>query len=254
MSAGRRRDLPVFETTEGRRLADSEARRADWKNWGPYVSDRAWGTVREDYSAGGAAWEYFPHDHARSRAYRWNEDGLGGFSNRFQNLALAVGLWNERDPEFELIDALRETFEQGRYFDVFIEYAKAGEEDILCRITAVNRGPDPAPIHILPHLWFRNTWSWRPDKARPELRAIAENAVLAVDPHLGERWWYVDGDGPLRFTENETNAARLFGDASLANLAVKAVREQARYSVPALNRQRRTRARLATQTRPQERA
>ncbi|MGB9605381.1 MAG: glucosidase, partial [Bryobacteraceae bacterium] len=209
--------MTLFATAEGRRLADSEARRADWKNWGPYVSERAWGTVREDYSPNGAAWEYFPHDHARSRAYRWNEDGLAGFSNRFQNLCLAVALWNERDPilkerlfgltgnegnhgedvkeyyfyldgtpthsyqkmlykypqvaypysqlvdenrrrgkgepEFELIDALRETFAAGRYFDVFIEYAKAGEEDILCRITAVNRGPDPAPIHILPHLW-----------------------------------------------------------------------------------------------------
>ena len=287
--------MTLFDTTEGRRLADSEARRADWKHWGPYVSDRAWGTVREDYSPGGTAWEYFPHDHARSRAYRWNEDGLAGFSNRFQNLALAVGLWNERDPilkerlfgvtgnegnhgedvkeyyfyldgtpthsyqkmlykypqvaypygrlvdenrrrgkgepEFELIDALREAFAAGRYFDVFIEYAKANEEDLLCRITAVNRGPDPAPIHILPHLWFRNTWSWRPDKARPELRAVAENTVQAVDPHLGPRWWYVrrgdpsvvtlagvstpTGAGteapPLLFTENETNAARLFG-------------------------------------------
>ncbi len=268
-------------TAEHRRLADSAARRADWKHWGPYLSERAWGTVREDYSPDGAAWEYLPHDHARSRAYRWNEDGLGGFSNRFQNLCLAVALWNERDPilkerlfgvtgnegnhgedvkeyyfyldgapthsyqkmlykypqveypygrlvdenrrrgkgdpEFELVDALREEFAQGRYFDVFIEYAKADQEDILCRITAVNRGPDPAPIHILPHLWFRNTWSWRTDKARPALRAVTGDAVRAVDPHLGERWWYVAGDGagveaaPLLFTENETNVARLFG-------------------------------------------
>ena len=183
--------MTLLDTAEGRRLADSEARRADWKNWGPYVSDRAWGTVREDYSPGGDAWGYFPHDHARSRAYRWNEDGLAGFSNRFQNLALAVGLWNERDPilkerlfgvtgndgnhgedvkeyyfyldgtpthsyqkmlykypqvaypygqlvngnrrrgkgdpEFELIDALRDTFEQGRYFDVFIELRVASQ-------------------------------------------------------------------------------------------------------------------------------
>ena len=274
------------QTAEHQRLADSAARRADWKNWGPYVSERAWGTVREDYSPDGTAWKYFPHDHARSRAYRWNEDGLGGFCNRFQNLVLAVALWNEHDPilkerlfgvtgnegnhgedvkeyyfyldgtpthsyqnmlykypqvefpyaslvsenqgrgkdepEFELIDALREVFEAGRYFDVFIEYAKAGEEDILCRISAVNRGPDPFPIHILPHLWFRNTWSWRQEKApgkaaRPELRAVAEHAVLAVDPHLGSRWWYVDGGvgaagrSPLLFTENETNVERLFG-------------------------------------------
>ncbi|MEA3336290.1 MAG: glucosidase [Chloroflexota bacterium] len=285
------------QTAEHQRLADSEARQADWKHWGPYVSDRAWGTVREDYSPGGRVWQYFPHDHARSRAYRWNEDGLGGFSNRFQNLVLAVALWNEHDPilkerlfgvtgnegnhgedvkeyyfyldgtpthtyqkmlykypqveypygrlveenrrrgkhepEFELIDALREVFEQGRYFDIFIEYAKAGQEDILCRITAVNRGPHPAPIHILPHLWFRNTWTWRQGKPRPELRAVAQNAAQVEAPHLGPRWWYARRGDPfaqhpaasteraagteaplLLFTENETNAERLFGHAS----------------------------------------
>ena len=198
------------ETAEHQRLADSEARKADWKRWGPYLSERAWGTVREDYSATGEAWSYFPHDHARSRAYRWNEDGLAGISNRFQNLCLAVALWNERDPvlkerlfglsgpegnhgedvkeiyfyldstpthsymkmlykypqvefpygklveesrhrgrdvpEFELTDALREAFNEGRYFDVYVEYAKADQEDILCRVTAVNRGPDPCPF------------------------------------------------------------------------------------------------------------
>jgi hypothetical protein len=261
-------------TAEHQRLADSEARRADWKQWGPYVSERAWGTVREDYSAGGDAWSYFPHDHARSRAYRWNEDGLGGFSNRFQNLCLAMALWNERDPilkerlfgltgpqgnhgedvkeyyfyldgtlthsymkmlykypqvafpyellvaengrrgygdpEYELIDALRSTFEPGRYFDVFIEYAKAEQEDILCRITAVNRGPDPAPPHILPQIWFRNTWSWGRDRPRPEL-AASGGAVRVQERHLGERWWTVDGDAPLLFTENETNTERLYG-------------------------------------------
>ena len=200
-------------TAESKRLADSEARRADWKHWGPYLSERAWGSVREDYSATGEACEYFPHDHARSRTYRWNEDGLAGVSNRFQNLCLAVALWNERDPilkerlfgltgsegnhgedvkevyyyldntpthsymkmlykypqveypyvglveesarrgyadpEYELLDATREAFEEGRYFDVFIEYAKAGQEDILCRITAVNRGPESAPVSTL---------------------------------------------------------------------------------------------------------
>jgi hypothetical protein len=261
-------------TAEHQRLTDSEARRADWKQWGPYVSERAWGTVREDYSANGDAWNYFPHDHARSRAYRWNEDGLGGFSNRFQNLCLAVVLWNGRDPilkerlfgltgpqgnhgedikehyfyldgtpthsymkmlykypqvaypyehlvtengrrgyddpEFELVDALRETFQQGRYFDVFIEYAKAEQEDILCRITAVNRGPDPAPIHILPQVWFRNTWSWGHDRPRPEL-AARDGAVRVQERHLGERWWTVDGDASLLFTENETNTDRLYG-------------------------------------------
>jgi hypothetical protein len=270
-----------FVTAEHRRLADSEARRADWKQWGPYLSERAWGTVREDYSATGEAWDHFPHDHARSRAYRWNEDGLAGISNRFQNICLAVALWNERDPilkerlfgltgvegnhgedvkeyyfyldstpthsymkmlykypqvefpynqlvaenrrrgrgapEFELIDALREAFAQSRYFDVYVEYAKAGQEDILSRITVVNRGPEPAPIHILPHLWYRNTWSWGYGRPRPELRALAEDTVYTEDRHLGQRWWYVDADAgqhgraPWLFTENETNAQRLFG-------------------------------------------
>lgn len=271
-----------LQTAEHRRLADSEARKADWKNWGPYVSDRAWGTVREDYSATGEAWEYFPHDHARSRTYRWNEDGLGGVCNRFQNICLAVALWNEKDsilkerffglsgnegnngedvkeyyfyldntpthsymkmlykypqvafpygqlvaengrrqrgePEFELIDALRDIFAENRYFDVFIEYAKAGEEDILGRITAVNRGPEPAPLHILPHLWFRNTWSWGYGRPKPEMRAVGQGTVFVSHRHLGHRWWYVDLDGQedaaLLFTENESNYQRLFGVAN----------------------------------------
>jgi len=268
-------------TTEHQRLADSEARRADWKRWGPYVSERAWGTVREDYSSGGEAWDHFPHDHARSRAYRWNEDGLAGISNRLQNICLAVGLWNERDPilkerlfgltgnegnhgedvkeyyfyldntpthaymkmlykypqvefpytqlieenrlrgreasEFELVDALRDAFGAGRYFDVFVEYAKAGQEDILCRITAVNRGPEPAPIHVLPHLWYRNDWSWGYGRSRPKLRAIGPGVVFTEHRHLGERWWYVEAKGVagqggrLLFTENETNSQRLSG-------------------------------------------
>ena len=272
--------MPEYWTAEHKRLADSEARRADWKHWGPYVSERAWGTVREDYSSDGQAWEYFPHDHARSRTYRWNEDGLAGISNRYQNLCLAVALWNERDPilkerlfgltgtegnhgedvkeyyfyldstpthsymkmlykypqvefpyttlltqnqrrgrdlpEFELLDALREAFEQNRYFDVFVEVAKASQEDILYCISVINRGPDPAPIHVLPHLWHRNTWSWGYDRPRAELRAIGPNVVYTDDRHLGQRWWYVDIDGhgnvPLLFTENETNAERLFGE------------------------------------------
>ncbi len=268
------------KTTEHQRLADSEARRADWKHWGPYLAERAWGTVREDYSATGKAWDYLPHDHARSRAYRWNEDGLAGVSNRYQNACLAVALWNEQDPilkerlfgltgvegnhgedvkelyfyldstpthsymkmlyrypqgafpytqlveenrhrgwddpEFELVDALREDFVEGRYFDVAIEYAKADEEDLLCRITAVNHGPDAAPIHILPHLWFRNTWSWGYNGARPELRAEGPGTVVLEERHLGTRWWTVEGDAPLLFTENETNMERLFGAPNAA--------------------------------------
>ncbi len=281
------------QTAEHKRLADSEARRADWKHWGPYVSERAWGTVREDYSASGEAWDHFPHDQARSRAYRWAEDGLAGFCNRFQNICMAVALWNERDPilkerlfglagpegnhgedvkevyfyldgtpthsymkmlykypqvefpyallveenrrrgrdapEFELTDALREAFEQHRTFDVFIEYAKADQEDILCRISVVNRGPEPAPIHVLPHLWYRNTWSWGYGRPHPELHSVAPDTVYTDHRHLGERWWYVGavgaqhdvgatgrsplrahGHAPLLFTENETNAERLF--------------------------------------------
>ena len=262
------------KTAEHKRLIDSEARQADWKNWGPYVSERAWGTVREDYSATGEAWDYFPHDHARSRAYRWNEDGLAGVCNRFQNICLGVALWNEHDPilkerlfgltgqegnhgedvkeyyfyldstpthsymkmlykypqvaypyaelvaengrraksdpEFELIDALGDAFAENRYFDVFIEYAKADEEDILCRITTVNRASSPAPIHILPQIWYRNSWSWGYGRPRPRLQAVEDGVVQANGRHLGERWWYAKPSNtslPLMFTENETNLA-----------------------------------------------
>ena len=267
------------QTAEQKRLAESEARSADWKNWGPYLAERAWGTVREDYSANGTAWDYLSHDHARSRAYRWNEDGLGGYCNRFQNICLSLALWNERDPilkerlfglagpegnhgedvkeyyfyldgtpthsymkmlykypqvdfpyaelveenrrrgrdadEFELFDALRESFVQQRYFDVFIEYAKGDENDILCRIAAVNRGPKAAPIHILPHLWFRNTWSWGYRGARPNLRRGQGDVAIAEHRHLGNYFWYVsaaeDHQPEFLFTENETNSERLYG-------------------------------------------
>ncbi len=270
---------PIQKTAEYQRLKDSRERKADWKKWGPYVSDRAWGTVREDYSRHGTAWEFFPHDHAHSRVYRWNEDGLAGVCNRFQNICLAVAFWNGQDPilkerlfgltgnqgnhgedvkeyyfyldstpthsymkmlykypqvefpygwlvnengrrgrnedEFELVDALRDAWEAGRYFDIFIEYAKAGQEDILCRITAVNRGADPAPLHILPHLWYRNTWSWGYGRPRPRLRAIDSTTVYTDHRHIGERWWSVndtgEDDGLLLFTENESNHERLWG-------------------------------------------
>jgi hypothetical protein len=280
--------MPDRMTAEHRRLAASEARQADWKNWGPYVSERAWGTVREDYSPDGEAWEYFPHEHARSRAYRWNEDGLAGFCNRYQNLCLGLVLWNERDhilkerlfgvtgkegnhgedvkeyyyyldntpthsyakmlykypqvpfpygplvvesirrhrhqPEFELVDALDEAFRANRYFDVFVEYAKATEEDILCRITAVNRGPEPAPIYLLPQLWYRNSWSWKAGRDRPRLSALPEGGSVAgvytESRHLGARWWYAAGPGPeplaLLFTENDTNTERLYGIPNVA--------------------------------------
>ena len=274
---------PILNTAEYHRLLASEQRTADWKKWGPYLSDRAWGTVREDYSPHGTAWEFFPHDHARSRVYRWNEDGLAGLCNRFQNICLALAFWNEQDPiikerlfgltgnegnhgedvkeyyyyldstpthsymkmlykypqvaypygrllhenqqrgrndpEFELIEALRDAWQEDRYFDIFIEYAKAGQEDILCRITAHNRGLDPAPLHILPHLWYRNTWSWGYGRPRPRLRALDHNTVHTDHRHIGERWWWVNQEGApsetiadlLLFTENESNNQRLWG-------------------------------------------
>src|SRR5262245_34043818 len=210
------------DTAEGRRLEESRRRLRHWKRWGPYLSERAWGSVREDYSALGTPWEYFPHDHARSRAYRWNEDGLGGICDRHQRICFALALWNGRDiilkerlfgvsgsegnhgedvkeyyfyvdstpthsylkflykypqaafpytqlvdesqrrnrhvPEYELADT--GVFDEHRYFDVEVEYAKADVDDILIRINVTNRGPDAAAIHVLPTVWFRNTWSW----------------------------------------------------------------------------------------------
>ena len=266
----------VALNAEQQRLQDSKDRTADWKNWGPYLAERAWGTVREDYSANGDAWSYTSHEQARSRAYRWNEDGLGGFCNRFQNVCLAVALWNEQDVilkerlfgltngegnhgedvkevyyyldgvpshaymqmlykypqarfpyaslvnenerrgygdfEYEITDALEQAFQENRYFDVYIEYAKATEDDLLCRIRIINRGPDTAPIHVLPHIWFRNTWSWGYNPQRPELSAFASNTIQMQERHLGEWYWFVDGEpNALLFTENDTNFQHLFG-------------------------------------------
>ena len=287
---------------EQQRLAEAAANSVAWKRWGPYLSDRAWGTVREDYSANGDSWSYFPHDHARSRAYRWNEDGLAGFCDDKQHLCLALGLWNERDailkermfgltnqqgnhgedvkeyyffldgtpthsymrmlykypqvafpyedlieenarrgqdlPEYELFDALRDTFLANRYFDVFIEYAKAGPEDLLCRITVVNRGPDAAPIHVLPHLWYRNTWTWEHNSQRPVIQASGPGAVVTWHAEMCERWWYMRAsecrDMPLLFTENESNFERLdrvgnpspFVKDSVGNAVVAGQRER----------------------------
>jgi len=266
-------------TAEERRLAESAGRTKHWKRWGPYLSERAWGTVREDYSANGTAWEYLPHDQARSRAYRWNEDGLAGICDRRQFVCLALALWNERDAilkerlfgltgpegnhgedvkeyyfyldstpthsymkylykypqlafpyerlvhenqrrtkadgEWELLDA--GVFDDDRYHDVFVEYAKADVDDVLVRITVVNRGPETARLHVLPTIWFRNTWSWGRGCARPELRAqpTRTNRLIALNhPVLGARWLHCDGSPALLFTENETNAERCFGVAS----------------------------------------
>ncbi len=269
----------MARTAEERRLEESRTRAAHWKRWGPYLSERAWGTVREDYSEHGTAWEYLPHDHARSRAYRWNEDGIAGVSDRHQHLCFALALWNGKDPilkerifgltgnegnhgedvkelyyyldstpthsymrmlykypqrefpyaalldenrrrtrkdlEFELWDT--GAFEGGRYFDVFVEYAKASPDDLLVRVEAFNRGPDPAPLDLLPTLWFRNTWSWNGDRERPSLRAEGRGVdgaparVRARHPTLGEYVLHCEGAPELLFTENDTNAARLFG-------------------------------------------
>ncbi|HLF00730.1 MAG TPA: hypothetical protein VI547_02045, partial [Anaerolineales bacterium] len=262
-------------TAEHRRLAAHRKMNTDWKLWGPYLSDRQWGTVREDYSPNGTAWDYLPHDHARSRAYRWGEDGLLGISDRQQILCFALALWNEQDailkerlfglggpegnhgedvkeyyfhldstpthsymkalykypqrafpyarlveenrrrsrhdPEFELIDT--GLFDDDRYFDVFAEYAKADIEDLAIRITIHNRGPERAPLHILPHLWFRNTWSWA-NGPRPELRAEPRNAIAAASEEIGPCWLYCDGNAELLFTENETNTERLWSVAN----------------------------------------
>ncbi len=262
-------------TEEELRLQADRARKANWKRWGPYLSERQWGTVREDYSAYGTAWEYFPHDHARSRAYRWGEDGIGGISDRHQYTCFALALWNGKDPilkerffgltgnegnhgedvkeyyyyldstpthsymkflykypqqefpyaklveenrrrgkhdlEYELIDT--GVFDEDRYFDVFIEYAKAGTDDILIRIEALNRGPEPAQLHLLPTVWFRNTWSWGLDERKPRLRREASVEVAAIKLehyYYGTRWLYCEATPNLLFTENETNNQRLF--------------------------------------------
>src|SRR5579862_2596602 len=261
-------------TAEQKRLESARDSKTPWKKWGPYLSERQWGTVREDYSESGDAWNYFSHDQARSRAYRWGEDGLAGFSDDHQHLCFALALWHCRDPilterlfvltnsegnhgedvkeyyfyldstpthsymkylykysqaaypydhivatnrdrgrldfEYELLDT--GVFDDDRYFDVFVEYAKAAPEDILIQITVCNRGREPATLHVLPTLWFRNTWSWGQDARRPQLRRAAEASagiVTASHPDLGERVFFCDGAAALLFTENETNTERL---------------------------------------------
>jgi len=262
---------------EARRLEEDRQRIKNWKRWGPYLSERQWGTVREDYSPFGSAWDYLSHDHARSRAYRWGEDGLAGISDRHQYICFALELWNGRDPilkerlfgltgsqgnhgedvkeyyfyldstpthsymkylykypqlefpysklveenrrrgrnqpEFELIET--GVFDEDRYFDIFVEYAKAEPEEILIRIQAVNRGPEAAVLHLLPTVWFRNTWSWGYTEPRPNLRRVKSEdprAIIEVNHHYyGRRWLYCEGSPELLFTENETNNRRLYG-------------------------------------------
>ena len=262
-------------TAEEKRLEESRERKSHWKRWGPYLSERQWGTVREDYSGNGAAWDYFPHDQARCRAYRWGEDGLGGISDRHQRICFAIALWNGQDPilkerlfgltgsegnhgedvkeyyfyldstpthsymkflykypqrafpygqlvegnrrgrsepELELIDT--GVFDEDRYFDVVVEYAKATPEDILIRITAHNRGPEVAELVILPSVWFRNTWSWIPGATSPVMmkEAAGEGATIRIEEgKYGKRWLVCEGAPELLFTENESNNQKLFG-------------------------------------------
>jgi len=259
--------------TERKRLEETRTQSAPWKKWGPYLTERQWGTVREDYSPYGNAWEYVSHDAARSKAYRWGEEGIAGVCDDQQLLCFSLALWNGRDqilkervfgltgnegnhgedakeyyyyldstpthsymkmlhkypqaefpyswlvdenrrrgkdaPEFELIDT--GIFDQDRYFDVFVEYAKETPEDLLVRITVYNRGPEDASLHVIPQAWFRNTWSWGYTNYRPVMSAKAGNAIEIEHKDLGTRWLYFDGESELLFCENETNVQRLYG-------------------------------------------
>jgi hypothetical protein len=265
------------QTAEHTRLAMSSPAGGGWKKWGPYLSERQWGTVREDYSAHGNAWDYFPHDHARSRAYRWGEDGIAGLSDAGQRLCLSLALWNTRDrilkerlfgltngegnhgedvkelyyyldatpthsylkmlykypqaeypyarlleesrrrgigqPELELIDT--GVFDDDRYFDVFVEYAQHEPGDILMRVTVENRGPEAATLHLLPHLWFRNTWSWKNGVSKPQLRKAGPHTIEARHPTLGTYYLHAEGEPrKLLFCDNESNPLRLWNDSS----------------------------------------
>lgn len=267
------RTAPPPLNPEQLRLDEANRGQQPWRQWGTYLSERQWGTVREDYSEYGTAWDYLPHDQARSRAYRWGDDGLAGLCDDHGQLCLALALWNEHDPilkerlfglnnsegnhgedvkecywyldalpthsymkmlykypqreypydqllsvnrtrgkqepEYELIDT--GIFDDNRYFDVFVEYAKANPRDVLMQITVFNRGPEAARIHVLPQLWFRNIWSWRPEFHKPGMSKIDSGTVAAEHEALGRYHWYVDGDAELLFCDNDTNPRRLFG-------------------------------------------
>ncbi len=269
-------------TREEIRLKESSDRTAHWKRWGPYLSERAWASVREDYSANGDVWNYFPHDHARSRAYRWSEDGIGGICDRHQHICFAIALWNGKDPilkerlfgvtgpegnhgedvkeqyyfldstpthsymkflykypqrefpylqlveengrrskldpEFDLMDT--GIFDDNRYFDVFVEYAKQDPEDICIRISVANRGPDRVTVHLLPHIWFRNRWSWADPTQKALLQRSGDGLIQLDDPYYGRRWLACENNPQLLFTDNETNEQRLFGSRN-HNLYVK---------------------------------
>src|SRR5437879_4843642 len=281
---------------EQARLNEVPKGRAPWRRWGPYVSERAWGTVREDYSATGEAWNYLPHDHARSRAYRWSEDGLAGICDDRQWLCFGLAFWNGRDPilkerlfglsgpegnhgedvkeywwyldstpthswmrwrymypqaefpydelvsvnarrgrdepEFELLDT--GVFDDGRYWEITADYAKASPNDILVRITVRNAGPDPAAIDVLPTLWFRNTWSWGLDPRRPTVR-LEGPAIFAEHHDLGGRWLSVSGTPEALFCENETNTRRVFGIAADTPYPKDGIADHVLHGAPTVN-------------------
>lgn len=283
-------------TLESQRLQEDREGKVYWKKWGPYLSERQWGTVREDYSSDGNAWDYFSHDQSRSRAYRWGEDGLGGISDNSNLLCFALALWNGKDPilkerlfgltnsegnhgedvkeyyfyldstpthsymkylykypqaefpyddlvttnrsrsreelEYELLDT--GVFDDNRYFDVFVEYAKVDADDILIKISACNRGADAADLHVLPTLWFRNTWSWDDSGSKPVLKKFEGAGVSVVHAYhtdvlfkegLGEYYLYCDQVVPLLFTENETNQERLFGSSNASAYTKDAIHQ-----------------------------
>ncbi len=301
-------------TKEHERLREIRDDIYGWRRWGPYLSDRSWATVREDYSADGNAWAYFPHDLARSKAYRWGEDGIAGICDRYQLLCFAPAFWNGQDSilkerlfgltplegnhgedvkeyyfhldntpthsymkflykypqraypycelieenrrrvgqgqEFELLDT--GIFDDDRYFDIFIEYAKADPEDLCIRIEACNRGPEPATLHILPHLWFRNTWAWSPQPGpepiiRPGRKGIGfvrletddstleTLSTIPVQYRLGRRTLYGPEEGTLLFTNNETNTARVFGQPARTPYVKDAIHRSIIDGEPCLN-------------------
>src|SRR5580700_12077715 len=274
--------LQEANTIESLRFQQEAPGKKAWRKWGPYLSERQWGTVREDYSQDGNAWDYFSHDQARSRAYHWGEDGLAGLSDWNQLLCFSVAVWNGRDPilkerlfgltnregnhgedvkeyyfyldstpthsymkylykypqaaypyndlvktnrergrgnpEYELLDT--GVFNEDRYFDVFVEYAKAGAESLEIKISVANRGPEAATLHLLPTLWFRNTWMWSDAGSKPMLKGTKENGFSVISAHhtdplfqesLVDYGLYCEGDAPLLFTENESNNEKLFG-------------------------------------------
>lgn len=280
-------------TAEHKRLQENQNHTAHWRRWGSYLSDRQWGKVRENYSPDGTAWDYFPHDQARSRAYRWSEDGLLGISDNHQRLCFAIALGNGEDailkerlfgltgnegnhgedvkeyyfyldnmpthsymkalykyphrafpyeqlvaenrrrdrqqPEFELLhtgvfdDDPCGNDRADRYFDVLVEYAKASAEDILIQMTISNRGAETKTLHVLPTLWFRNSWSWHGSDDKPTLQGAKSdanvNVIRAFYPTLGKRWLYAPGNAKLLFTENETNYKRLYGAPNQSDFA-----------------------------------